>query len=169
MRRIAFVTDSASDLDPAVAQPSGIRVVPLVVTFGSDTYRAGVDLSTAEFWERMTAPDAPFPTTAAVEPGRVQGVFEAAFADGADAIVCVHVAGSLSGTIKSAQIAGTCCPTARSTSSTRRARRWARGSSCFLASELAADGRPGRRDRRRSCEIGPTTSVVRLRSRRSST
>src|SRR5206468_4087108 len=62
--RIVFVTDSASDLDAAVATAAGIRIVPLAVTFGSDTYRAGLDLTTAEFWTRMTAPDAPFPKTA---------------------------------------------------------------------------------------------------------
>ena len=44
MARIVFVTDSASDLDPAVATAHGIRIVPLVVTFGADTYRAGVEL-----------------------------------------------------------------------------------------------------------------------------
>ena len=50
MGRIVFVTDSASDLDPAVATARGIRVVPLVVTFGATPSEAGVDLSTAEFW-----------------------------------------------------------------------------------------------------------------------
>jgi DegV family protein with EDD domain len=103
--QIAFVTDSASDLEPAVAAAHGIRVVPLVVTFGSETYRAGVDLTTEQFWERMTAPDAPFPKTAASSPGDVKAVYDAAFADGADAIISVHVAGTLSGAIKSAEIA----------------------------------------------------------------
>jgi DegV family protein with EDD domain len=103
--QIAFVTDSASDLEPAVAAAHGIRVVPLVVTFGSETYRAGVDLTTEQFWGRMTAPDAPFPKTAASSPGDVKAVYDAAFADGADAIISVHVAGTLSGAIKSAEIA----------------------------------------------------------------
>ena len=53
----------------------------------------------------MTAPDAPFPTTAASSPGDFKTAYEAAFADGADAIVSVHVASTLSGTLKSAQIA----------------------------------------------------------------
>ena len=53
----------------------------------------------------MTAPDAPFPTTSAASPGQYQEAFEAAFADGADAIVCVDIAETLSGTIKSARIA----------------------------------------------------------------
>ena len=105
MARVAIFTDSASDLDPKEAAASGIRVVPLLVTFGDDTFKAGVDLSTAQFWERMLAPDAPFPKTAASSPGEFKDAYEAAFEAGAEAIVSVHVASTLSGTIKSAQIA----------------------------------------------------------------
>jgi DegV family protein with EDD domain len=107
---VAFVTDSASDLDPAVAKAAGIRVVPLSVTFGSESFRAGVDLSTDEFWARMTAPNAPFPKTAASSPGEFRAIYDEAFADGADAIVSVHVSGKLSGSIKSAEIAASLLP-----------------------------------------------------------
>jgi DegV family protein with EDD domain len=103
--RVAIFTDSASDMDPGLAAAEGIQIVPLLVNFGDQTFRAGVDLSTEAFWERMTAPDAPFPTTAASSPGEFKEAYEAAFARGADAIVSIHVAGTLSGTIKSAQIA----------------------------------------------------------------
>jgi DegV family protein with EDD domain len=103
--RVAFVTDSASDLDPARAAADGIRIVPLSVTFGEQSFRAGVDLTTEEFWARMTAPDAPFPKTAAASPGEFKAVYDEAFADGAEAIVSIHVSGKLSGSIKSAEIA----------------------------------------------------------------
>src|SRR6476646_10630340 len=66
--RVAIFTDSASDLDPAEAAASGIHVIPLIVNFGGASFRAGVDMSGPEFWARMTAPDAPFPTTAASSP-----------------------------------------------------------------------------------------------------
>ncbi len=105
MNRVAIFTDSASDMDPREAAESGIHIVPLLVTFGSETFKAGVELSVAAFWDRMTAPDAPFPTTAASSPGEFKEAYEAAFAAGAEAIVSVHVAHALSGTIKSAQIA----------------------------------------------------------------
>ena len=105
MSRVAFVTDSASDLDPARAAADGIRIVPLSVTFGEQSFRAGVDLTTEEFWARMTAPDAPFPKTAAASPGEFKAVYDEAFADGAEAIVSIHVSGKLSGSIKSAEIA----------------------------------------------------------------
>jgi DegV family protein with EDD domain len=103
--RVAFVTDSASDLDPVRAAADGIRIVPLSVTFGDESFRAGVDLTTEQFWARMTAPDAPFPKTAAASPGEFKAVYDEAFADGADAIVSIHVAGTLSGSIKSAEVA----------------------------------------------------------------
>lgn len=105
MSRVAVVTDSASDMSPEAAAAAGITIVPLIVNFGSESFRAGVDLSKDEFWQRMTAPDAPFPTTAASSPGDFKSAYEQLFAEGADAIVSIHVAGTLSGTLKSAQIA----------------------------------------------------------------
>jgi DegV family protein with EDD domain len=105
LSRVAIFTDTASDLDPADAEAAGIHIVPLIVSFGNETFKAGVELSGPEFWERMVAPDAPFPTTAASSPGEFKAAYEAAFADGAEAIVSIHPAGTLSGTIKSAQIA----------------------------------------------------------------
>jgi DegV family protein with EDD domain len=138
--RIVFVTDSASDLDPAVATARGIRVVPLVVTFGADTYRAGVDLTTAEFWERMIAPDAPFPKTAAASPGEVKAIYDGAFAEGADAIISVHVAGTLSGAIKSAEIARSMLPEREIHIVDSKGASMAESILCFMGQELAAGG-----------------------------
>ncbi len=138
--RIVFVTDSASDLDPAVATALGIRVVPLIVTFGSDTYRAGVDLSTAEFWTRMTAPDAPFPKTAAASPGDVKAIYDGVFAEGADAIISVHVAGTLSGAIKSAEIAKSMLPDREIHIVDSMGASMAESILCFMGLELAAGG-----------------------------
>ena len=110
MARVAFVTDSASDLDPAQAKADGISIVGLSVTFGEESFRAGVDLSTSEFWERMTAPNAPFPKTAASSPGEFKAVYDEVFAGGADAIVSVHVSHKLSGAMKSAEVAKSLLP-----------------------------------------------------------
>jgi DegV family protein with EDD domain len=102
---VAVVTDSASDLSPELARADGITVVPLIVSFGDKEYRTGVDIDVDEFWRQLTAPDAPFPKTAACSPGAFQEAFEAAFAAGADDIVCVTVGAKLSATNKSATIA----------------------------------------------------------------
>jgi DegV family protein with EDD domain len=105
MTRVAVITDSASDLEPAEAAEAGFSVVPLIVTFGPDSYRAGVEMSAEAFWDRMTAPGAPFPTTAASSPGDFREAYDKAFADGAEAIISIHVSGKLSGTLKSVEIA----------------------------------------------------------------
>ncbi len=105
MGRVAIVTDSASDFDPGRAASMGIAIVPLLVTFGNDTFSAGLDLSRKDFWARMKAPGAPFPTTAACSPGTFQLAYQKAFDEGAESIVSIHVADTLSGTIKSAQVA----------------------------------------------------------------
>jgi DegV family protein with EDD domain len=105
MGRVAIVTDSASDLTAAEAAASGIRIIPLYVRFGEQEFRAGVELSLDEFWARMLAPDAPFPTTAAASPGDFKALFEEVLASGAEAIVCVTVGSKLSATFKSAEIA----------------------------------------------------------------
>jgi DegV family protein with EDD domain len=101
---VAIVTDSASDYDPVKAASLGITVVPLIVNFGKETFSAGVNMSTDDFWAKMKAPDAPFPTTAACSPGDFQIAYQKAFDAGADGIVSIHVAGTLSGTIKAAEI-----------------------------------------------------------------
>jgi len=138
--RIVFVTDSASDLDPALARAAGIRVVPLAVTFGEETYRAGVDMSNGEFWRRMTAPDAPFPKTAAASPGDVKAIYDGIFAEGADAIVSVHVAGELSGAIKSAQIARGMLSDREIHVVDSQGASMAESILCFLGQEMAAGG-----------------------------
>ena len=141
MSRVAILTDSASDMDPAEAAASGIGIVPLLVSFGSETFKAGVDLSTADFWARMTAPDAPFPTTAASSPAEFKAAYEAAFEAGATAVVSVHVAGTLSGTLKSAQIARDMLPDREIHLVDSQGASMAQGILCRMGLEMAADGR----------------------------
>jgi DegV family protein with EDD domain len=107
---VAIITDSISDMPPELAASQGIGIVALHVSFGDESFRAGVTMSTAEFWERMLAPDAPFPTTAAASPGDFVTAFQAAFDAGAEAIVSVIASDQLSGTLKSAQIAAAGMP-----------------------------------------------------------
>ncbi len=141
MRRVAIFTDSASDLDAGEAAASQVHVVPLLVSFGPETFRAGTELSTPDFWARMTAPSAPFPTTAASSPGEFKAAYEAAFAAGAGAIVSIHVASTLSGTIKSAQIARDMLPDREIHVVDSRSVSMGEGLLCRIAVEMAAEGR----------------------------
>jgi DegV family protein with EDD domain len=141
--RVAIVTDSASDLPPDVAKAAGITVVPLVVSFGPESFRAGVNLTTEEFWQRMTAPDAPFPTTAAAPPGDFITAFRQAFDAGADAVVCITVSGDLSGTLKSAQVAASQVADREIHVIDSRSASMGHGMLAQIAAELAAEGVSG--------------------------
>jgi DegV family protein with EDD domain len=105
MSKIAVITDSASDLNPVDASAAGITVVPLLLSFGQTEYRAGVDITTDEFWTELTRPGAPFPKTAAAAPGTFREAFESAFAAGAEEVLYVGVGSKLSATLQSAQVA----------------------------------------------------------------
>jgi DegV family protein with EDD domain len=110
MGLVAIVTDSTADLDPAVAAAAGLRIIPLYVRFGDEEFRDGVDMSPAQFWDRLLAPGAPFPTTAAPSPGSFMAFFESCFADGADAVVCATIGSGLSATFQSATVAAEMMP-----------------------------------------------------------
>jgi DegV family protein with EDD domain len=141
LTRVAIFTDSASDMDPALAAAHGIGIIPLVVNIGSETYKAGVEMSAEAFWERMAAPDAPFPTTAASSPGEFREAYERAFADGADAVVSIHVASTLSGAIKSAQIARDMLPDREIHVIDSLGASMAEGILAIMAVELSVEGR----------------------------
>lgn len=139
-QRVAIVTDSTADLPPGVAAAAGIRVVPLVVRFGTDELRAGVDLSTEQFWSRLLAPGAPPPSTAAPSPGDFQEAFAAAFADGATGIVCLTIAATLSATFTSASLAAQAFPDRAIEVIDSGSTSMSLGIPVELAAELAATG-----------------------------
>ncbi|HEX5828994.1 MAG TPA: DegV family protein [Candidatus Limnocylindrales bacterium] len=142
MPAIAVVTDSTSDLMPAQAAAAGIRVVPLFVQFGPDSYQVGVDLTTEQFWEKLLAPGAPIPSTAAPAPGTFKEVFDACFADGADAIVCPVIGAKLSGTFQSATLAASMLPEREIHIIDTRSTSMSTGLPALMAAELAAQGLP---------------------------
>lgn len=140
MRRVAIVTDSTSDVAPGMAARHGIRIVPLYVRFGSAEFQAGVDLSTEEFWARLTAPGAPFPTTAAPSPGTFREAFEACFAEGVEGIVCLTISTELSATFQSATLAAQSLPDREIHVIDTRTTSMGQGILAVVAAELAGTG-----------------------------
>jgi DegV family protein with EDD domain len=143
MSRVAIVIDSVSDMPPEVAARQGIVIVPLEVSFGDQRFRALTELSTDEFWERMLAPGAPFPTTAAASPGEFKEVFEAAFEQGAESIVCIDVSEELSGTVKSARVAAAMLEGREIHVIDSRTASMGIGMLAQMAAELADEGKTG--------------------------
>jgi len=107
---VAVLTDSTADLTPRQAAEAGIMVVPLYVRFGAEEFRAGVDLSTEQFWQKLLAAGAAHPTTAAPSPGDFTKAFSAAFDAGAEAIVCPTIGHKLSATFQAATLAAESMP-----------------------------------------------------------
>jgi len=137
---VAIVTDSASDLPAAVAGAAGITVAPLIVSFGQQDYLAGVDMTPEQFWERMTAPGAPLPKTAATSMGVFRETFERLFAGGADAIVCIDIARTLSATVESAQLARDALPDREIHVIDTESASMIQGILALMASEMSAAG-----------------------------
>jgi len=93
---VKIVTDSVADLPPAVAKELDITVVPLVLRFGAETYRDGIDISADQFYEKLKTSRA-FPATSVPSPQSYAEVYDR-LAEEADAIVSVAVSSRLSAT-----------------------------------------------------------------------
>jgi DegV family protein with EDD domain len=102
-RRVVVVTDSTAHVSPAEAEALGISVVPLEVVISG---RSGLDLVEVQPEEVARALSAWEPvTTSRPAPARFVAAYEQARADGAQAVVSVHLSGSLSGTVEAARLA----------------------------------------------------------------
>ena len=107
---VAIVADSGSDLAPWQLLESGIRQVPLSVSFGEQTYLSPDEMTPEAFWEKLRAADSPFAHTAAPSVGLFRQAFEKAFAEGHEAVVCVCLSEDLSATVKHARMASEMLP-----------------------------------------------------------
>ncbi len=100
---VAIVTDSTADILEASAAALHVDVVPLFVNFGDVRYRDTIDLSRADFYRKLRT-EKVLPTTS--QP--TSAAFEDAFRPHVEAgrpVVCITIAGTLSGTINAAQAA----------------------------------------------------------------
>lgn len=101
--RVAVVTDSTASLPAGLVAATGVRVVPLHVVIDGVDHREGVDLTTAELVAALRSGAAV--STAQPGPEAFARAYALAVADGAQAIVSVHLSGELSGTVAAARLA----------------------------------------------------------------
>jgi DegV family protein with EDD domain len=97
---VRIVTDSVSDISPAIADELGITVVPLNVVFGSEIYRDGIDLTTDEFYEKLERSQH-LPTTSTPPLQTFIQVYDR-LAEETDEILVITIARKLSATGESA-------------------------------------------------------------------
>jgi DegV family protein with EDD domain len=101
---IRIVTDSTCDLPEGRLAELGVVAVPININFGTQEYHEGEDLGYADFY-RLVDELGQVPTTSQPSPGSFAAVYRRLAAEGATAILSVHVTGKLSGTVQSAAMA----------------------------------------------------------------
>lgn len=105
---IKVLVDSASSITPEMAQPLGIEVIPIRVTFGDQSYLDGVNLDAAEFYERLRTSPA-LPVTSQPSAGEYLDIFRKLTEDGSE-VLCITLSNGLSGAVHSAQAARNMLP-----------------------------------------------------------
>ncbi|MFI5120987.1 MAG: DegV family protein [Thermoanaerobaculia bacterium] len=103
MGRVAVVTDSACDLPDADLESEGIRVVPLRLLLGDETFLDKVTITPAEFHRRLSEGRL-VARTSQPPPADFREVYGALAAHGAP-VLGIHVSGALSGTFSAARTA----------------------------------------------------------------
>ncbi len=97
---VKIITDSTSDITSDLAQELGVTVVPLTVSFGHESFLDRVEITTDEFYRRLTSEDI-LPKTTQPPPSAFTDVF-GKVAEETDEILAIVISGKLSGTYQSA-------------------------------------------------------------------
>lgn len=105
MKKTVIVTDSTADIPADLVKKYDIRIVPLRLMFGSDTYLDGVEITASEFYKRLV--EAPqLPTTSQPSPADFVEEYESILKEYPDcSILSMHLSSGMSGTYQSALLA----------------------------------------------------------------
>ena len=93
---VKIVTDSVADLPSQVAKELGITVIPILIRWGEELYRDGIDLTSEQFYERLKRSKIP-PTTSVPSPGTFAEAYDK-LAEETNEILAIIVTSRLSGT-----------------------------------------------------------------------
>lgn len=100
---IKIVTDSTACLSAEEMARYDVRVVPLKVIFGTEIYTEGVDITSNEFYRRLTV-KGPLPTTSQPAINDFTRVYSE-LAELGHPVLSIHISSKLSGTVHSAMAA----------------------------------------------------------------
>ena len=100
---VKILTDSSCDLSLERCAELGVEMLPITVNFGEESYRANLDLSTGEFYEKLAAVSE-LPKTAQITPAYFEKIFQA-YVENGDEVVCLLISSKMSGTLQSATVA----------------------------------------------------------------
>lgn len=92
---VKIVTDSVSDIPADVVKGLGITVIPVLVRFGEEVYRDGVDITTDQFYDRLVHSRF-LPATSVPAPAVFAETYDK-LAKATDEILVITVTSKLSG------------------------------------------------------------------------
>ncbi len=100
---IQIITDSASDISFEEEKKYNIKIVPLTVHFGRESYRDREEISPSQFYEKLQSFNG-IPSTSQVTPSEFIDAFKSII-DAGDEIIGIFMSSTMSGTYNSAMIA----------------------------------------------------------------
>ncbi|ANU12084.1 degV family protein [Planococcus antarcticus DSM 14505] len=104
MKKIAWITDTAAQLDDAFIRKYDIHILPLSVVFSDGSFRESIDLTQEEFYDRLRLAKVS-PKTSQPAIGEMVSLYEELQLEGYDFAMALHLSSGLSGTFESAQAA----------------------------------------------------------------
>ncbi len=139
MPKVAIITDTDSSLPFELAEKYQIRLVPISISFGQETLLTSIDVDDAQVFARIDR-EGRLPKTAAPSPGAFAEAYQAAFDQGAQAVVCLCVSSEISATYAAALTARDLVPDKDITVLDTRSLSLAQGFMALAAAEAAASG-----------------------------
>lgn len=95
---VRIVTDSTCDIPDELVAEHGITVIPMYINMGGEGYLDGVEITRAEFYQRLPASN-PAPTTGVPSQEAFRRVYKRLEQEGATGILSIHVSSSLSAVV----------------------------------------------------------------------
>jgi DegV family protein with EDD domain len=104
MKKIAWITDTAAQLNDVFIEKHDVYVLPLSVVFLDGEYKESIDLTQEEFYDKLRLAKVS-PKTSQPAIGEMLSLYEKLQSDGYDFAVALHLSSGLSGTFATAQAA----------------------------------------------------------------
>jgi DegV family protein with EDD domain len=153
-----IVTDSAVDLPEEMFAQYGVERMPLLINFGTESLRSGIDIQPAEFYRRLAADPDHLPTTSQPSVGEFVDLFRCVGQNDKD-IVSVHISSGLSGTFNSAVQAAKQCPDLNITLIDTKTLSAAEGFQVVAAAQAIRRGRSLEGLKQRVTEVAEQTDI----------
>ena len=92
---VKIVTDSSCDISLERCAELGVELLPITVNFGEESYRANLDITNEEFYEKLATVQE-LPKTAQITPAQFEKIFQL-YKESGDDVVCLFISSKMSG------------------------------------------------------------------------